>query len=76
MNDGKKQLGCIVDFLGLEFDTLQIETQLLKDKLKKAIERVAKVLEKKNSTTYEELQFLVGLLSFTAKVVCPSQAFF
>lgn len=22
VNDGKKQLGCVVDFLGLEFDTL------------------------------------------------------
>ena len=22
VNDGKKQLGCLVDFLGLEFDTL------------------------------------------------------
>ena len=52
-----------------------MEARLPKDKLKKAIEGVAKVLEKKSSTTHEELQSLVGLLSFAAKVVCPDQAF-
>lgn len=46
VNDGKKQLGCVVDFLGLEFDTLRLP----EDKLKKAIERVARVLERKSST--------------------------
>lgn len=66
VNDGKKQLSCIVDFLGLQFDTLQIEATLPKDKLKKAIEGVANILEKKSSTTHEELQSLVGPLSFAA----------
>lgn len=75
MNDGKKQLSCIVDFLGLKFDILQMEARLLKDKLRKAIEGVANVLEKKSSTTHEELQSLVGLFSFATKVVCPSRAF-
>ena len=75
MNDGKKQLGCIVDFLELEFDTLQMEAQLPKDKLKKAIEGVAKILERKSSTTHEKLQSFVGFLSFAAKIVCPGQAF-
>ena len=60
----KKQLSCIVDFLGLEFDTLQKEALLPKNKLKKAIEGVAKVLKKKSSTTYEKLQFLVSFLFF------------
>ena len=76
VNDRKKQLGCIVNFLELEFDTLQIKARLRKDKLKKAIEGVAKVLQKKSSITHEELQSLVGLLSFAVKVVYPSQAFF
>ena len=40
------------------------------------MEGVAKVLEKKSFTTYEELQSLVSFLSFTAKVVCLGQAFF
>lgn len=54
INNKKKQLDCIVDFLGQEFDTLQIEVRLSKDKLKKAIKGVAKILEKKSFTTYEE----------------------
>lgn len=74
-NDDKKQLGCIVDFLGLEFDTLRMEVRLPKDKLKKTIEGVARVLERRSSTTHEELQSLVGLLSFAAKVVFPGRAF-
>lgn len=60
----KKQLGCIVDFLGLEFDTVKMEARLPKDKLEKAIKGVARLLEKRSSTTHEELQSLVGLLSF------------
>ena len=75
VNDEKKQTGCVVDFLGLEFDTLRMEARLPEDKLKKAIEGVARVLEKTSSTTHEELQYLVGLLSFAAKVVYPGQAF-
>lgn len=75
VNDDKKQLGCIVNFLGLEFDTLRMEAQLPKDKLKKTIEGVAGVLERRSSTTHEELQSLVGLLSFAAKVVCLGRAF-
>ena len=75
VNNKKKQLGYIVDFLGLEFDTLQIEAHLPKDKLNKAIEGVIKIFEKKSSTTHEELQFLVGLLLFAAKVIHPRRAF-
>ena len=75
VNNKKKQMSCIVDFLMLEFDTLQMEARLPKNKLKKTIEGVVKVLEKKNSTTHEELQFLLGLLFFMAKVACPGQSF-
>lgn len=53
VNDEKKQLGCVVDFLGLEFDILWMETRLMEDKLKKAIEGVPRVLEKKSSTIYK-----------------------
>ena len=45
--------------------------RLPKDKLRKAIDRVKKILEKKSSTTYEELQSL----SFAAKVIYPGRAF-
>ena len=75
VNDEKKQLGYIIDFLGLKFDTLQMEARLSKDKLNKAIEGVTKFLEKKSSTTHEELQSLVGLLSFVAKVIYPGRTF-
>ena len=61
--------------MGLEFDTLQMEARLPKDKLNKAIEGVTKILEKKSSTTHEELQSLVGLLSFAAKVIYLGRAF-
>lgn len=75
VNGKKKQFSCIIDFFGLKFDTLLIEAQLRKDKLKKAIKKVVKILEKKSSTTYKELQSLVGLFFFTAKVVYPGRAF-
>ena len=54
------------------FDTLRMEAQLPENKLKKAIEEVVKVLEKKGFTTHEELQSLVGLISFATKVLYPS----
>ena len=75
VNGDKKQLGCIVDFLGLEFDTVKMEARLPKDKLEKAIKEVAKLLEKRSSTTHEELQSLIGFLSFAAKVIYPGRAF-
>lgn len=76
MNGKKKQLSCIIDFLGLEFDISLIEVWLPKDKLKKAIKRVVKILEQKSLTIYEKLQSLVSFFSFTAKVVYLNQAFF
>ena len=69
VNDEKKQLRWIVDFLGLEFDTTQIEAYLPKGKLNKAVNGVTKNFEKKRSTTHKELQSLVGFLSFAAKVI-------
>lgn len=48
INNRKKQLGCIIDFLRLEFDILPIRTWLLKNKLKKVIERKIKIFEKKS----------------------------
>ena len=56
-NLGKKQLGCLVDFLGLEFETVKIEACLPKDKLKKAIQRVVELLERRSSTTHGKLQY-------------------
>ena len=44
VNDKKKQLGNIIDFLGLELDTLQIKAWLPKDKFNKTIKKVTKIL--------------------------------
>ncbi len=52
-----------------------METGLPKDKLKKTMEQVAKILETKSSTTHKDLEPLVGFLSFAAKVVCPGHTF-
>ena len=75
VNGDKKQLGCLINFLGLDLDTMKMEARLPKDKLKKAIQGVAELWEKKSSTTHEKLQSLVGLFSFAAKVVYPGRAF-
>lgn len=71
-----KQLSYIVDFLGLEFNTVKIEVRFLKDKLEKIIKKVVKLLEKRSSTTKEKLQPFVGLLFLATKVVYLGQAFF
>ena len=52
-----------------------MEVRLPKDMLKKAIKRVAKVLEKKSSIIHEKLQSQVSFFCFTAKVVCLGRAF-
>ncbi len=46
-----------------------------KDKLKKTIERVAKILQKKNSTIYNKLKSFVDFLFFLAKVDFADWAF-
>lgn len=55
VNGKKKQLRCIVDFLGLKFDIIQIEAQLLGDKLKITNKKMVKILEKKSSTSHKKL---------------------
>ena len=75
INGDKKQLGRIVDFLGLGFDTVKLEACLQKDKLGKAIKGVTRLLEKRSSNAHEKLQSLVGLHSFAAKATYPGRAF-
>lgn len=75
VNGDKKQLCFLVDFLRLIFNTEKIEACLPKNKLEKAIQGVAELLEKQSFITYKKLQSLVGLLSFAAKVVYPIRAF-
>ena len=65
----KKAIRLHYDFLGTEFDIILMKARLPKNKLIKTIEQVTRILEKKSSTPHKELQSLVGLLSFVAKVV-------
>lgn len=58
-----------MDFFRLEFNPVKMEARLPKNKLEKAIKRVAKLLKKRCSTIHEELQSFVSFFSFAAKVV-------
>lgn len=51
VNKDQKQVSYLVEFLRLKFYTLKIKACLPKNKLKKPIQKVAKLLEKKISTT-------------------------
>ena len=71
----KKDLsGTLVDFLGIELDTIQMQARLPQEKLDKAKALVKKAL-RKPTLSYHELETLVGFLSFATKVVVPGRAF-
>ena len=53
-----------------------MEARLLNDKLKKTREKVAKILEKKSSTSLGKLESLVSFFSFAVNIVRLSQTFF
>lgn len=55
VNNKKKEWSCVINFYELEFDILLIETQLLIHKIKKAIEEIIRVLEKKSSIIQKKL---------------------
>jgi len=59
---------------GIELDTINMVARLSPDKHQKAIQLVESALTK-SSLSYEELQALLGFLSFAAKVVVPGRAF-
>lgn len=54
-NKNKKQLNYSKDFLRLEFDIKKIKAHLLKNKPKKAIQEIAKLIEKKILLFYKKL---------------------
>lgn len=64
-----------MNFLGLEFNIFKIKICLLLNKLKRTIKKIENILEKNSSSIYKELQFLLGLLFFIAKVIFPGQIF-
>lgn len=74
INDKKSLAGAIVEFLGIELDSLTMEARLPPDKLQRAKREVERVLKGK-SVSRLELQKVVGFLCFAAKVVVPGRAF-
>ena len=65
---GKREDGCIVNFLGIELDLDTMEACLPKDKYDKALAGVHR-LPTKRSVSYHALEKLLGFLSFYACVI-------
>lgn len=73
-NEKKKKRGQVVIFLEIELDFLFMKVRLPVDKLHKAKLCVARMLSH-NVIKYDNLQSLIGFLSFATKVVWSSYAF-
>ena len=74
INESKNIRGTHAEFLGIEIDTLAMEARLPIDKLTKAKTWVKTVLQQ-TQISRNELQSLLGFLSFAAKVVVPGRIF-
>src|SRR5205814_4376245 len=70
----KDALGQVVDFLGLEIDSLRMEAHLPARKKTKVLEWVNKLLAKR-SCTLLEIQELASLLNFASKVIQLGRSF-
>ena len=64
----KNQEGTVVDFLGLEIDTMAMEARLPPDKHRRALEMVTMMVEKRSIPSYQ-LEKLLGFLSFCCAVL-------
>jgi len=65
---------CIIIFLGLEIDTLEMVIRIPQEKLVEVRHKLHMVLNKKK-VTLKELQSLVGLLNFCARAIPSVCAF-
>lgn len=74
IKDEKSLHDKIAEFLGIELDSIAMEARLPPAKLKKAQDWVEKALAQR-TISRENLQSLLGFLSFAAKVVVPGRAF-
>ena len=74
IKEKKNQCGTTVDFLGIELDTIRMEARLPADKLHTAKNLATLALEK-TSLSIDELDQILGFLTFCAKVVSPGRAF-
>jgi hypothetical protein len=74
IKESKSITGTTADFGGIELDTLAMEARLPSAKLHKATELVESAL-KKGKLNLQELQSLIGFLSFCCKVVPLGRSF-
>ena len=74
VNHSKDVVGTTADFLGIEFDSNLMQARLPPDKLARA-RNTAKDLLNRTSVSHQELDSVVGFLSFASKVVVPGRAF-
>ena len=74
INHKKDVAGTTLDFLGLEFDTINMQARLPRAKLVKG-ENMLAAIQKRSSIPRDELEQIIGFLSFASKVVVPGRAF-
>lgn len=74
VNEEKNVRGTLVEFLGIEIDSLAMEARLPESKLQRARTWVKQTLQNKQISR-DELRSLLGFLSFAAKVVVPGRTF-
>ena len=67
----------VLTFLGIELDTIHMQTKLLQDKLLKCRENIQQPLPKwVKHIRLHRLQSIIGLLNFACRVIAPGRAFF
>ena len=73
---GEKTLGPVqcLEFLGYIIDILKAQIRLPQDKLKKCVDLITNLLEKKRCKV-RQIQSLAGLLQFACGVIVPGRAF-
>ena len=64
----------ILDFAGINLDTIQTTARLPADKIRKCKAAIA-VLDQKKRVTLHQLQSVIGLLKCACSVIIPSRAF-
>lgn len=70
----KTDSGMIIVYLGIELDTIHMQSRLPQDKITKCIGKIDKVLSK-DRVMKKTLESLAGLLNFACRVIRPGRAF-
>ena len=70
----KTDSGMVVIYLGIELDTIQMQSRLPEEKISKCVNQIRKVLSK-DRVMKKNLESLAGLLNFACRVIHPGRAF-